>query len=649
MCGILGQIGLEKTVIRDKNKLEKALDLLTHRGPDDKGVVLDDRFIFGHRRLSIIDLSHSSSQPMITNDNQVIIVLNGEIYNYKELKEELQGAGYVFKTLSDTEVLLNGYHCFGISFVEKCIGMFAFAVYDKRYNKAYIVRDRLGIKPLYYTRINGRITFSSEIKSILALEDVNKRLNKDAVVSYLSYRYPILDDTFFENIYSLPPGHFMEIQKGAIKTVKYWDPVDKYMEEEKDKGEQFYIDRLQDILVSSTRYRLISDVPLGVLLSGGVDSSIIAAITSEETQQPLNTFTIGYDEDGYNEFNYARLAAQKYKTNHHEILTDDDAYFEHLDKLIWFKDAPLTIPNEVTQYEMSMKLKKDVTVILAGTGADELFYGYGRIFRSTYDYERLIEFGTNKHGKDIFLNNFQEKYGRKHFKDEIEHFSNVYNYSSLENKRLIFNENFVNLDQVEEKFICKFRNYFNEVPTGRYIDKMGYTFLKVHLPGILHHNDISSMAASVELRVPYLDHRLVEFAMTIPVDYKLKWNSEKAIKQSRYLMSDKISEVFDTPKYIIKKAFESKIPIETLKRKKLGFPVPLHFWMGGEAQKFIRNLLLGKKSVGRGMYKIETLRQWFDKKDIDKHYGDSATYQFSIAGKIWMLANLEMFLRKHFD
>ena len=650
MCGILGQIKIQKDILRDIDRFRASLDLLTHRGPDDSGMMLDKNFIFGHKRLNIIDLSSLGRQPMLTSDNKVAIVFNGEIYNYRELKRELVKKGYHFRTHTDTEVLINGYHCFGINFIHKCIGMFAFAIYDKRYNKAFLVRDRLGVKPLYYCDKNGRITFSSEIKAILSFEDINKRLNIDAVSSYLSFRYPILNDTFFEGVLSIPPGHYAQLENGRLSIVKYWDPADKYKEQSTDYGEDYYIKKTRELLSSSIKYRMISDVPIGALLSGGVDSSIITAMMAKESACPVETFTIGYDENGYNEFAYANKVAKRYKTHHHEIRTSEAEYFEDLEKMICFKDSPLSIPNEVTQYQLSRRLKKFVTVVLAGTGADEIFYGYGRIFRSVDEYERFKKLGLidDKDRKKRFIKNFVAKYGRSDLENEMEHFLSIYPYIGFEAKKGIISSS-VELDTSEEKIREALKNYFEEVETKSYLDKMGYAFLKVHLPCILHHNDISSMAASVELRGPFLDHRLVEFALSIPAKYKLKWRSDAKRQKAFWLMSDKISELYDEPKYILRKTFQHDIPRQIFNRKKIGFPVPLDLWLRGQFKDYISHILLSKNAKNRKLYNMTVIKGWLSMSDSKKAKGDPRVYQKGVAGKLWMLANLELFIHKYFD
>jgi len=650
MCGILGQIRLKKHVNQDVDRFNSALDLMTHRGPDYRAVSVDENYMFGHRRLSIIDLSTNAAQPMHTVDKRVVITFNGEIYNYKDLRHDLEQHGYKFKTTSDTEVLLNGYHKYGIKYLNRLNGMFAFSIYDKRSKCAYIVRDRIGIKPLYYSTVNGRLTFSSEIKSILAFEDISRTINMDAISSYLSYRYPVLHDTFFEGVYSLPPGHFIEVNNGNYAIKEYWNPVELYHEQGHDRGEKHYSLMMKELLTDAVRSRMVSDVPIGSILSGGVDSAIITALMSELSGSRPSTFTIGYDEPEYNEYSYAKIIADKYNTHHHEIITDGEEYFKNMERLIRYKDAPLSIPNEVTQYEMCSILKRDVTVILSGSGADESFLGYGRIFRSVHDYDRLknIDKYSSSIDRDIFLKGIRSKYGVTRFSSELDHFINIYGYTSSEVKQSLLHRDFP-LASIDQRIFQHYAQYFDRVPTGKYIDKMAYTFLKVHQPGVLQHNDITSMASGVELRVPFLDHRLVEFAMTVPEKYKLKWKTSRSMRDSINLMSNDISEKYDIPKYLLKKSFEREIPEDVLYRNKVGFPVPLHLWIGSKFNKYASEILLDQTAMSRQIYDRQYIESCLKANELNQHSGDSRTYQSSMATKIWMLMNLELFFKKYFD
>lgn len=643
MCGILGQINLKKDVSINKDIFKKSLDLQYHRGPDDSDIYHDNEFIFGHRRLSIIDLASHAKQPMISECGNYVLVFNGEIYNYEEIKDDLIEKGYNFHTLSDTEVLLNAFIEYGIDCIQQFIGMFAFAVHDRRTKEYYIVRDRLGIKPLYYSRDRDKFIFSSEIKSILKLDNKKRELDNKAVSSYLSFRYPILNNTFFKDIHSLAPAHYIKLTELDFKIVEYWNVADKFKEQQDDKGEAYYKKKLCEVLESSVKYRMISDVPFGAFLSGGVDSSVITALMAKNSLETIKTFTIGFEEEGFNEFEYANLIAKKYGTDHKEIVLSGKNYIETMEKLIDFKDAPLSVPNEVPLYLMSKELKKHITVVLSGEGADEIFGGYGRIFRSPYDFKRMKELDTlnlNEDEKKEFSKNFIKKYLKDSFDSEIDHFMNIYSYTDFEDKKELLNEAHA-LDKIEEELVAKFMNYFDELEDDSYYNKLMYSFEKVHMVGLLHRVDTTTMAASVEARVPFVDHRLVEFALTIPLKYKLKWISDDAKETSIVLMSDKISEEYDIPKYILKKSYEDMIPNEVLYRKKMGFPVPLNDWFGGHFNEYAKKILLSNEARTRSIYNIDNIENWLNSDKLSKDH--------SFAMKIWMLVNLELFARKYFN
>lgn len=640
MCGILGQINFRNI---NADRFRRALDLQYHRGPDDYGVFQDDNFIFGHRRLSIIDLTSQAKQPMISNCGNYVLVFNGEIYNYQELKSDLINRGHIFRTESDTEVLLNSYIEYGINAIQKFIGMFAFALYDKTRQETYIVRDRLGVKPLFYQKRENKIVFSSEIKSILALLDDKRSLNKSAISSYLSFRYPILGDTFFENINSLPPAHYIKITKNSVDLVEYWNVAHKFSEQKNDRGEEYYISEIRKILESSVKYRMISDVPIGSFLSGGVDSSLITALMAKSSDNAVKSFTIGFAEDGFNEFEYADVVAKKYRTDHRQIVLSGADYISAMQELITYKDAPLSVPNEVALYLMSRELKKYITVVLSGEGADEIFGGYGRIFRSPYDFERMQNFdalGFSVKEKDQVMRNFIEKYGQKSFSSAIQHFMSIYSYTSFDDKKALLHES-IDLESIEQKLREKFLLYFDELAGESYYNKLMYTFEKVHIVGLLHRADTATMATSVEARVPFVDHRLVELAFTIPLKYKLRWNSEVSKKKSRVLMSDKISENYDIPKYILKQAYVGELPSKVLFRKKVGFPVPLNNWFGGSFNSYAKDILLSEKARQREIYNTDNISTWLARDSIAEKHGD--------AMKIWMLVNLELFLNEYFD
>ena len=641
MCGILGQIflSLRKPASHDPSLFLESLNLQKHRGPDASGIIHGDNYIFGHRRLSIIDLDPKSNQPMTSSCGQYHLVFNGEIYNYKEIRCDLINKGYKFLTSSDTEVLLYSYVEYGIDCIQDFIGMFSFCIYDNLNKEFYIVRDRLGIKPLFYSLDKQQITFSSEIKSILHLDESARYINENAISSYLSFRYPILDDSFFEGIKSVPPAHYIKISDQQCDFVEYWNVSHKFVEQSNDRGEAYYLEKLRDILESSINYRMISDVPIGSYLSGGVDSSVITAVMANSSNKKLKTFTIGFTNEGYNEFEYADIVADQYNTDHKEIILSGFKYLKNMKILIGYKDSPLSVPNEVPLYLMSKELKKDITVVLSGEGADEIFGGYGRIFRSPWDLQRIKsidKLDLSDEDKQKLAENFFKKYGAKTFSAEIEHFYSIYGYISFIDKKRYLSDS-LRLEEVEQILLSKFLHYFKELENETYSNRIFYAFEKIHLVGLLHRVDSSTMATSVEARVPFVDHRLVEFAFTIPLKYKLKWKEQNSKTDSMTLMSDKISEEYDTPKYILKKAYEHMLPKDILYRKKVGFPVPLKDWFGGDFIGYARDVLLSHEAKTRGVFDSNSIEDLLNVGEFDSTQGML----------VWMLINLELFFKSY--
>ncbi|MBL7147244.1 MAG: asparagine synthase (glutamine-hydrolyzing) [Nanoarchaeota archaeon] len=638
MCGITGVLDL-----KGKSKLSKkiAIDMtkvLKHRGPDDSGIFLDKGIFLGHRRLSIIDLSKNGHQPMSDKEKKIWITFNGEIYNFQEIKNILIQKGYKFFSKSDTETIINAYKEWGISCLERFNGMFAFALWDK--NELYLVRDRLGVKPLYYSVFDGKLIFASEIKSILAYPKFKRKPNLKAISSYLSYRYVLGEETLFENINQLLPGHFIKVKDGEIIKKEYWDI--KLTLKKKDLGEKYYLKKIQNLVTSATKRRMISDVPLGAYLSGGLDSSVIVAIMSKLKTDRFKTFTVGFQEEGFNEFEYSKKVAEKCDVDHKEILLSCKDYIKTLKKLIKYKDLPLSVPNEVPLYLMSKELKKDITVVLSGEGADEVFGGYGRLFRSPFDYKRLKlrEKLPNPIKKSLFKN-LNKKYKHKKFSSELDHFLYLYSYFPFEEKKFLFNEEMNKLINNDENLKYIFNRYFNKCPKLSYYDKILYTFEKLHLPGLLGRVDNATMATSVEARPPFVDYELVEFLFSIPFKYKIKWKSLSSRIKSLTKTSDDISENLDITKYLLRKSFSGDLPGIILKRKKQGFPVPLDKWFKTELVAYAQNLLLRKDAKINEIIDQKNLKIWIEnnlKFGKDKLFGQ----------KLWMLLNVEFWMEEYF-
>lgn len=600
MCGINGFYS-KTNILKAKERIAKMNLAINHRGPDaqcfseyDKNVML------GHVRLSIIDVRSVANQPMFTNSKKWGIVFNGEIYNFNEIKQELN---YSFITNSDTEVIIAAVEEYGIDwFLSKSNGMFAIALFNYDEEKLYLIRDRMGIKPFYYFKDDEKIIFSSEIKGILSSGLIEPVFNEAAIDEYLGNRYIRAPYTFFKNILQIKPGSYLEINKDlSITEKKYWDLPKEFNTSTSFKEEEIIADFDQE-LNKAIKYRLISDVPLGTYLSGGVDSSIITAITAINSEKKINTYTIGFKE--LNEFNYSKIIADKYNTNHHEILMDKDEYIDKWKELIKYKDAPLGVPNEIPLALMSTKLKEKITVVLSGEGADELLGGYGRIFRLPFDYENHI---TEESFYDTFINNYE--YVPRALRDKVLNTSKEY--------RKIF----------DDQNIETFSKHSNEENIFRF-------FHKYHVKGLLQRVDMTTMQTSVEARVPFLDHNLIEFSYKkIPYSLKLKWVNDTSKKEAKFKIAKDYSEVLDIPKYILRKLSYKYLPKEIIERKKVGFPVPLNNWFSNLENLAKENLLesnwLKKEAIEDLIFKI---------KDEER------------AGQIlWMFLNIEFFKDNYFN
>lgn len=636
MCAIIGIIGNE---LPPRETFEKARDLMTHRGPDAAGIYYEPKegVALGHRRLSIIDLSPQGHQPLFSHDRRYAIVFNGEIYNYRELKKQLAGT-YPFKTETDTEVLLAAYAVWGEKCLERLNGMFAFAIWDRKTRKLFIARDRLGIKPLYWSFYNNVFYFSSEMKGILESAHIPRILNKRAFLDYLSYRYPLGEHTFFEDIHSFLPGHYAVVTEGETpKLQKYWElPVFK---EKNDLGEVAILETTEKLLKESVRSHMISDVPLGAYLSGGLDSSALVGFMSEVSSKPVKTFSVGFAEQGFNELAEARVVAKALKTDHHEILMTEREYFDVLPEAIRYKDAPLHVPNEVPLLVLSKELKKYITVVLSGEGADELFGGYGRIFRSGEDFDAMTGRRNMERlspgERETLFSNLKQKYGDATFEEIVDHLLFQYPYTSYETTRSLLNPAIF----TDTKASILNREYIkSELEKGSGLsssEQYMHFFQRIHLLGILGRLDNAAMGASVEGRVPYIDHKLVEYVSSLPMKYKMAWKSEKDREAARVLNSDQISDVHDVTKYLLRKIGSKFLPPEIAQRKKLGFPVPLNGWLGGSLVKTARELLLASDSRSASLY---------DKKILSEKLSRGE----NLKGRdVWALVNLEIWMREY--
>lgn len=602
MCGING-IMARREIVDIEKRIQTMNASLVHRGPDaGRYMVLDGgKAALGHRRLSIIDLDQRSDQPFVSASGRWILVYNGELYNFKEIKQTLS---YPFITESDTEVLLACIEAKGIDALLKvCNGMFAFAVYDTVEHKVYLCRDRLGIKPLYYYMDEEYLIFSSEIKGILNSGLVPARLDESSIDDYLGYRYVREPYTFFENIRQLESGTYVEIsQNFEIFHKRYWDIPEEFNQEQ-EYDEEEITHGFKEQLESAVHKRMMADVPLGTYLSGGVDSSLLSAIAANQKGKDLNTYTIGFPE--LNEFSYARMVSDRYQTKHHEIRMARQDYQNGIEKVIQYKDAPLGVPNEIPLAVMSKELRKDITVVLSGEGADELLGGYGRIFRTPFDFANV-----DKGGGKIFYQYFIDKYEYvpRRIRDNF--------LKKNENRRELYDR------KISSQFLEKSNEY-----------NVFHFFHKYHVKGLLQRVDTTTMLAGVEARVPFLDHELIEYVYrNVPYSMKLRWRDPAAEKDAKGMNATTYSEGLDIPKYLLKKISYDYLPKEVIERKKVGFPVPLDSW-----KDELRNIALDylKDSIWLKTERLEELFVECEKERIGNQI-------------IWMFLNIEIFYRTYF-
>ncbi|MDA3917538.1 MAG: asparagine synthase (glutamine-hydrolyzing) [Deltaproteobacteria bacterium] len=566
MCGISGFVGGFT-----KNDLQTMNQSMVHRGPDDYGTYFKNNVGLAHRRLSIIDVE-GGHQPMSNEKNTIWIVFNGEIYNFQTLRKD-HLKSYRFKTRSDTEVILHLYEKYGEKCIEYLRGMFAFAIWDENKQKLLIVRDRFGIKPLYYAQTGRGLIFASELKAILAIDAVPRKVDKEALNLYLSFRYVPGSGTMIDSIKKLEPAHSMVYQNGCLKISKYWDLS---FDKDTGKSEEYYSQRLTELLKESIDIRLLSEVPLGAYLSGGLDSSFMVGLMSQIVHEPIKTFTAGFDGSWYDESPHAEIIAKEFNTDHHLLKTKaDDVTI--LEKVIWHLDEPLADAATIPTYLLSQLTKKAVTVILSGEGADELLAGYDK-------YKFLFYAGKFSPSffnpffmfmQNIFKGNIKMERGFNLLcskqRNQINYLDFAAVFTNQEKQQLLGPElkELQGMNKVPERIINKYLSYSEK--GGDLLDRLLYLDIKTWLPNdVLLKNDKMTMAHSLEARVPFLDHKFAEFAMTIPNRLKLKWLTEK---------------------YILRQSMKGIVPDNIINRKKHGFTVPVAKWMQDGLKQYVEKLL----------------------------------------------------------
>jgi asparagine synthase (glutamine-hydrolysing) len=588
MCGICGIIHSDASNPVDENLLKRMSSTLGHRGPDDVGYFFDRNAGLGHRRLSIIDLE-GGQQPIFNEDRSAAIVFNGEIYNYLDLRENLITRGHIFKTRSDTETIIHAYEEYGDTFVERLRGMFAFAIWDRRLRRLVLARDRLGLKPVYYWEEKGIFAFASEIKALLQIPDIRREVDPEALDLYLSLRYVPGPRTMFKGILKLQPGHVLVLDPAGIHIRRYWD-IGMGAETNGDDAER--LRDFEQLLEESVRLRLMSEVPLGVFLSGGIDSSAILALMRKLGKgEPPRSFSIGYEaatreEQESNELPYARQAAHAFEAQHHEFQLDSTEFGNAIPKIVWHLDEPLADPSCISLYFLSKLAREHITVVLSGEGADEILAGY-TIYRKMLAIEglnrrfpslawlagRLAPFAPEPR-----LRNYMSLAGLA-----IENrYTGVARGLSPGAKAKL-------LPGSDDSLLHALFASYSQKHAASPLDRMLYQDLKIWLPdNLLMKADKMTMATGLELRVPFLDHRLVEFAFTLPQTLKIQNGQGKLL---------------------LRRAMADVLPENILTRPKQGFPVPTEFWLRSQLRDLVRDSLLGQDSACRQFFSLPALKE----------------------------------------
>jgi asparagine synthase (glutamine-hydrolysing) len=624
MCGIVGIIARDPHAVVERARLDRMRDTLRHRGPDGEGSWIEGPVGLGHRRLAIVDVNNGQ-QPMLGPGDQSCIVFNGEIYNHARIRRRLERLGHQYQTRSDTETILHLYAERGERCVDELNGMFAFAIWDRRESSLLLARDRLGIKPLYYACTDREILFASEIKAILAA-GFPAELNSEVLPEFLANRYLASEETFFKGIRKLLPGRTLRWSRaGGFVEKHYWQlPV------QTDSAETSLRDQAAEVrrrLAASVESQLMSDVPLGLFLSGGLDSSGIAALMAPKMRGPLQTFSVGFAEAEANELSYARLAARAVGAEHREVVVSPDEFFAALPQLIWHEDEPIAFPSSVPLAFVARLASEHVKVVLTGEGADELFLGYNKYRVAAWNerWSRRFRAWVPGAARDL-LRELARRLPRA-----VRRFTDRSFLTVPPGLRAQFYENFaVFAPHLQESLLARSAGLLVRDPYavgvalldqrgGGDLDRMSHADLQTYLVELLMKQDQMSMAASLESRVPFLDHELVERVVAIPSRFKLKGFTTKAV---------------------LREALKDLVPAPILSRKKMGFPVPIGRWLREKYWPLVQELVLSPRALSRGHFRPEAITRLANEhRDGKADHGD----------RLWLLLNLELWQRRFLE
>ncbi|HEX3083572.1 MAG TPA: asparagine synthase (glutamine-hydrolyzing) [Pyrinomonadaceae bacterium] len=627
MCGITGIVRSDGAPV-DRDLLARMNLAIEHRGPDEDGFYLSDGVGLAMRRLAIIDLK-SGQQPIHNADSTAWIVYNGEIYNYRELRKDLESRGHRFYTDSDTEAIVHAYDEYGTDCPKYLRGMFALAIWDTRTKSLFLARDRVGKKPLLYAQVNGQLVFGSEFMALLQHPDVSRDVNYEAIHHYLSFICVPSPLTAFQSISKLPPGHSLLWKQGEIKLERYWeiDFAHKISIDEEEAGE-----RVVDLLRDAVRVRLMSEVPLGAFLSGGIDSSAVVALMAQESSDKVKTFSIGFEEQDFSELHHARRVAEHVGTDHHEFIVKPDA-MEILPTLVEHYGEPFADSSAIPSYYVSRETRKHVTVALNGDGGDECFAGYERYAAMSVAqrYVKLLPAAIRNGVIRNLANALPQAQSRKNPLRKAQRFLDAASLSPVQRylrwvsafddqaKRNIYSDEFRS-ETAEFSTVSFLEPWFARANGAGIVDASLLTDTMTYLPNdLLVKMDIASMTVSLEARSPFLDHHLMEFAASLPERLKLRGM---------------------TTKYLLKQVLKKFVPEENLTRAKMGFGIPIGHWFRGSMQSFLRETLLSEKALSRGLFNPDKVRQM-----IDHHVDRKVDHD----QRLWSLLMLELWFERFID
>jgi asparagine synthase (glutamine-hydrolysing) len=632
MCGIAGIVAADQLHPDERSRAARMNDVLAHRGPDGAGLHADDHAILAHRRLSIVDLA-GGHQPISNEDGTTWLTYNGEIYNHAAVRPDLERAGHTYRTRSDTETIVHAYEQWGDECVHRFRGMFAFGIWDSRRRRLLLVRDRLGVKPLYWALVPAggdrgeRLVFASEIKAILESGLVRAEDNRAVLPEVLATRYTSGSETLFRGIHKLLPGHRLVYEDGRVTISQYWDvPQDGPDPALARASDHELVDRFRALLQESVRLRLMADVPLGMFLSGGIDSSAIAALMAREIDRPIETFSVAFKDRAFSELDYAGSVADAIGANRHEIVIDDGDFFGALPRLVWHEDEPIAHPSSVPLHFVSALAVQHVKVVLTGEGSDELLAGYGKYPRTLINwkagglYEQFVPAAVRAAVASAAvprLPSFLRRYASRSF------------LAMPRTASAMFLDNFAGVPlRVQRELLTGAPSldayaaslaYFNRGVDRDVLNRLLYTDLKTYLVELLMKQDQMSMSTSIESRVPFLDHELVEFAARLPERMKLSGF---------------------TTKRILREAVKGLLPDAILTRPKMGFPVPFARWTAGPWNQVARDVLLDRRTRERGILDPAGVERLLDGHAAGTRNGGDA---------IWALLNLELWYRTFID